>query len=338
MQHKGGPRLLITDREGALYLERARIHVEDGRITYHISDDEYRREYNIPHVNLAVLFIGQGTSITQDAMRLLAEEGVYLAVTGTGGTPLHMGTLTAYTATRHFRDMLPVYLDEARSLQAARIVMRDRAERMRKMGGALAGRHLGLRDPTPLARICKTLEDNLASATSIQQLLGFEGNFSKSCYKFFAEASGLSKSGEFRRVAGAGDGASDDDIPNKGTTADPMRLVNRLIDHGNYLAYGMAGSALWALGIPPHMSVFHGKTRAGGLVFDLADSFKDALVLPIAFAAVRNRKEEDPEKVFRGRLIAAFDDRKILAEAIATVERMIAPPPAPPSTRGQTDA
>ncbi|MCI5112771.1 MAG: type I-F CRISPR-associated endonuclease Cas1f [Marivita sp.] len=336
MQHKGGPRLLVTDREGALYLERARIHVEDGRITYHVSDDEYRREYNIPHVNLAVLFIGQGTSITQDAMRLLAEEGVYLAVTGTGGTPLHMGSLTAYTATRHFRDMLPVYLDEARSLQAAKIVMRDRAERMRKMGGALAGRHLGLRDPTPLARICKTFEDRLASITSIQELLGVEGQFAKSCYKFFAEASGLSKTGEFRRLAGVG--MSDDDVQDKGAPADLMRLVNRFIDHGNYLAYGMAGSALWALGIPPHMSVFHGKTRAGGLVFDLADSFKDALVLPIAFAAVRNRKDKDPEKVFRDRLIAAFDDRKILAEAIATVERMIASPSAAPSTKEQTDA
>lgn len=331
MQHKGGPRLLVTDREGALFLERARIHVEDGRITYHISDDEYRREYNIPHVNLAVLFIGQGTSITQDAMRLLAEEGVYLAVTGTGGTPLHMGSLTAYTATRHFREMLPIYLDETRSLQAARIVMRDRAERMRKIGGALAGRHLGLRDPMPLSRICKNFEDRLASTTSIKELLGVEGHFAKSCYKFFAEASGLSKTGEFRRTAGAG-------ISGKNMPKDSIDLVNRLIDHGNYLAYGIAGSALWALGIPPHMSVFHGKTRAGGLVFDLADSFKDALVLPIAFASVRNRKDEDPEKVFRSRLIAAFDDRKILGEAIATVECMITPPPAGPSTKGQTDA
>jgi CRISPR-associated protein Cas1 len=317
MQPKGGPRLLITDREGALYLERARIHVEGGRIVYHITDDEHRREYNIPHVNLAVLFIGQGTSITQDAMRLLGEEGVYFAVTGTGGTPLHVGGLTAYTATRHFRDMLPIYLDEALSLQAAKTVMRDRAERMRKIGGALAMRHLSLRDTTPLLKICQSFEERLDPVNSIQSLLGVEGNFSKDCYKFFAQSSGLSKSGDFRREAGAGE--NDKDMPK-----DPFRLVNRLIDHGNYLAYGMAGSALWALGIPPHMSIFHGKTRASGLVFDLADSFKDSLVLPIAFGMVRNRKEEDPEKTFRGRLIDAFDDRKILAEAIATVERMIA--------------
>jgi CRISPR-associated protein Cas1 len=320
VQPKGGPRLLVTDREGALYLERARIHVEGSRIVYHIADDEYRREYNIPHVNLAVLFIGQGTSITQDAMRLLGEEGVYLAVTGTGGTPLHVGSLTAYTATRYFRDILPVYLDEALSLQAAKSVMRDRAARMSKIGSALAMRHLALRDSTPLSTICKSFESRLAPVTSIQELLGVEGQFSKACYKFFANTSGLSNNVEFRREAGTGE--RDEGLPK-----DDFRLVNRLIDHGNYLAYGLAGSALWALGIPPHMSIFHGKTRAGGLVFDLADSFKDALVLPIAFAAVRNRKADDPEKVFRGRLIAAFDDRKILAEAIETVGRMIAPEP-----------
>ena len=330
MQLKGGPRLLVTDREAALYLERARIHVEGDRIVYHIADDEHRREYNIPHVNLAVLFIGQGTSITQDAMRLLGEEGVHLAVTGTGGTPIHVGALTTYTATRHFREMLPVYLDEKLSLQAAKVVMRDRTERMRKIGGALAGRHLSLRDPTPLSKICKSFEERLSHVATIQELLGVEGQFSKACYKFFAEASGLSKSGEFRREAGLGTGRGD--LPK-----DPFRLVNRLIDHGNYLAYGMAGAALWALGIPPHMSIFHGKTRAGGLVFDLADSFKDALVLPIAFAAVRNRKE-DQEKTFRGRLISAFDDRKILAEAIATVERMVACVPSPPTSKEQADA
>ncbi len=331
MQHKGGPRLLVTDRAGAFYLERARIHVEGGRVTYHITDDEHRREYNIPHVNLAVLFIGQGTSITQEAMRLLGEEGVYLAVTGTGGTPLHMGALTAYTATRHFREMLPVYLDERRSLQAAKVVMLDRTDRMRKIGGSLAGRYLALRDPTPLSRICKSFEDRLVGITSIQELLGVEGQFSKACYKFFAEASGLSKMGEFRREAGAG-------TSKKKLPKDSFKLVNSLIDHGNYLAYGMAGSALWALGIPPHMSIFHGKTRAGGLVFDLADAFKDALVLPIAFAAVCNRKDEDPEKVFRARLIAAFDDRRILAEAIATVERMITSEIGAAKAEGRPDA
>ncbi len=123
----------------------------------------------------------------------------------------------------------------------------------------------------------------------------------------------------FRREAGAGPAD---------TAADPeaarIALINRLIDHGNYLCYGMAGAALWALGIPPHMSVFHGKTRPGGLVFDLADAFKDALVLPLAFHVATRPKEVDPDNLFRAKLIAAFDDHEILASAVASVESMLA--------------
>lgn len=327
MRHKGGPRLLVTDREGALYLERARIHVEGDRVVYHITDDEHRREYNIPHVNLAVLFIGQGTSISQSAMRLLGEEGVHLAVTGSGGTPLHMGGLTTYSSTRHFREMLPIYLEPANSLIAAKAVMRDRTARMRRIGGSGAHKWLRVRDTGALDKVCTRFEVSLDACGDITQLLGFEGNFSKACYAEFSEMSGLSKGHSFRREAGTGEMDRD--------SSDPVRLVNRLIDHGNYLCYGMAGAALWALGIPPHMSVFHGKTRAGGLVFDLADSFKDAMVLPIAFSLAKEKDAKEAERTFRGRLINAFDDRKILKEAIGTVERMIA---ATFQQQGATDA
>lgn len=61
-----------------------------------------------------------------------------------------------------------------------------------------------------------------------------------------------------------------------------------------------------------------------GLVFDLADSFKDALVLPIAFSLAREKDSKEAERSFRGKLINAFDDREILKEAIGTVEKMIA--------------
>jgi len=316
MQFKGGPRLLVTDREGAIYLERARIKVEDGRIVYYIVDDEQRRKYNVPHVNLAVLFMGQGTSITQEAMRLLGDERVHVAVTGTGGTPLHMGSLTTYTATEHFRKMLPVYQEPSLSLVAAKAVMVDRAGRMRSIGIKQTKKYLRSRDVSGIEAACGTLVSDLDRVGDIQQLLGIEGAFSKRCYREFAVLSGLSKTVEFRRQTGEA---------SKKKPKEPLELVNHLIDHGNYLAYGMAGAALWALGIPPQMSVFHGKTRAGGLVFDLADSFKDAFVLPLAFASVIPSRETKPEKIFRARMISAFDDHRVLKEAIDTVNRMVTP-------------
>ena len=311
-QRRGGPRLLVTDREGAILLERARVHVEGDRVVYHAADDERRREFNIPHANLAVLFLGQGTSITQEAARLLAEEGVHVAFTGTGGTPLHLGALTTYHSTRHFREMLPIYLDPARSLAAAKAVMFARTACMRETGVKQVRKWMRARDVDHVLSICGKFDEALPRINSIEELLGREGAFTKACYAEFARMAGFSdKNGSFRREAGAGAGRG------------PVALVNSLIDHGNYLCYGMAGAALWALGIPPHLAVFHGKTRAGGLVFDLADAFKDAFVLPAAFCAPLRRKEEDPEAAFRGRMIGAFDDERVLVRAIATVEAML---------------
>jgi CRISPR-associated protein Cas1 len=317
MQRKGGPRLLVTDREGALYLERARVHVEGARVVYTITDDEYAREFNVPHVNLAVLFLGQGTSITQEAARLLGEEHVHIAMTGTGGTPLHMGALTTYSATAHFRRLLPIYLDPDLSFKAAKAVMRDRSERMKTIGAKAAGHLLRVRDLDGLKAVCARFEAAMNDCGDVTQLLGHEGDFSKGCYRQFGRMTGLQV---FMRQAGAGSADSSRPLEPE---AQRVALANRLIDHGNYLCYGMAGAALWALGIPPHMSIFHGKTRAGGLVFDLADAFKDALVLPLAFHVATVKKVTEPDQLFRATLIAAFDDHKILAKAVESVEAML---------------
>ena len=312
MPHRGGPRLLVTDRQGALFIERARIHVDDGRVVYVQAEDARHRAFAIPHVNLAVLFMGQGTSITDDALRLLGEEHVHVAATGSGGTPLHMGALTTYQSTRHFRDFLPVYLDEARSLAAAKAVMAHRGEVLAKTGFAIGRQRLRMRDPAMLRKIAEAFRNKADAATSIQELLGHEGQFAKSLYATFAKLT--TQVPDFRRRPG-------DDGASKGT--DPAARINGLIDHGNYLCYGMAGAALWAVGIPPHMSVFHGKTRPGGLVFDVADGFKDALVLPLAFAIGTSSKNDDPETQFRTAMIDAFDDHQVLATCIALIERMI---------------
>ena len=77
----------------------------------------------------------------------------------------------------------------------------------------------------------------------------------------------------------------------RGAGTDP---ANRFLDHGNYLAYGLAATATWVLGIPHGLAVLHGKTRRGGLVFDVADLVKDAVILPQAFiSAMRGDEEQE---------------------------------------------
>jgi CRISPR-associated protein Cas1 len=46
------------------------------------------------------------------------------------------------------------------------------------------------------------------------------------------------------------------------------------------------------LGLPHGLAVLHGKTRRGGLVFDVADLVKDAHILPQAFVSAMRGDDE----------------------------------------------
>ena len=86
-------------------------------------------------------------------------------------------------------------------------------------------------------------------------------------------------------------------------------LANRFLNHGNYLAYGVAATTLWVLGIAHSFAVMHGKTRRGALVFDVADLIKDAIILPWAFICA---KEKSSEQEFRQQILQKFTEHKVL--------------------------
>ncbi|MFB1033969.1 MAG: type I-F CRISPR-associated endonuclease Cas1f, partial [Sinobacterium sp.] len=90
---------------------------------------------------------------------------------------------------------------------------------------------------------------------------------------------------------------------------DALDAANAFLNHGNYLAYGLAATTLWVLGIPHGFAVMHGKTRRGALVFDVADLIKDALILPWAFICA---KEGATEQEFRQQCLQAFTQHKAL--------------------------
>lgn len=70
-------------------------------------------------------------------------------------------------------------------------------------------------------------------------------------------------------------------------------------------------------GIPHGLAVMHGKTRRGGLVFDIADLIKDALVMPQAFIAAM---EGEDNQQFRQRCINAFQQADALDVMITTLQ------------------
>lgn len=138
----------------------------------------------------------------------------------------------------------------------------------------------------------------IVSAPDNTALLTEEARLTKTLFKIACDATNY---GEFTRAKG-------------GSGGDP---ANRFLDHGNYLAYGLGATATWVLGLPHGLAVLHGKTRRGGLVFDVADLVKDALILPQAFVSAMRG---DSEQEFRDNCIETLVQTEALDFMIDTLK------------------
>ena len=289
--------ILHSKRANMYYLEHCRVMQKDGRVLYLTEAKKDNLYFNIPIANTTVILLGTGTSITQAAVRMLAQAGVLIGLCGGGGTPLYMGNeiewltpQSEYRPTEYLQGWLSFWFDEKQRLQAARELQHARIEYLRNVWHKdrelkLAGFDAG--DPV-IANALDACDAQIALATKTTYLLATEAKLTKQLYKIAARHTNLT---DFIRKHEANDKA------------------NAFLDHGNYLAYGLAASTLWVLGIPHGFAVMHGKTRRGALVFDVADLVKDAMVLPWAFICA---KEKATEQEFRQQCLQAFADHKAL--------------------------
>lgn len=75
-----------ADRHGCLYLDRGRLEVEDGCIRFVTGGGALEAgDWQIPHQSVSIILLGPGSSVTHDALRILARHGVGLAAVGTDG-------------------------------------------------------------------------------------------------------------------------------------------------------------------------------------------------------------------------------------------------------------
>ncbi len=74
--------ILHSKRANMYYLEYCRVMQKDGRVLYLTEADKKNLYFNIPIANTTVLMLGNGTSITQAAMRMLSQAGVLVGFCG----------------------------------------------------------------------------------------------------------------------------------------------------------------------------------------------------------------------------------------------------------------
>lgn len=299
--------ILHSKRANLFYLEYCRVMQKDGRVLYLTDAEKENLYYNIPIANTTVLLLGNGTSITQAAMRMLAQAGVLVGFCGGGGTPLYAGNevewLTPqgeYRPTEYLQGWLGFWFDESKRLLAGQQFQHARINFLSHVWQK--DRELQLEgfnfNDVAIQQALATFNSYTAAATKPAELLLTEAQLTKALYKYAAQATGLSG---FTRQHQSADKAND------------------FLNHGNYLAYGLAACCLWVLGIPHGFAVMHGKTRRGALVFDVADLIKDALVLPWAFICA---KEQATEQEFRQQVLQAFTNHKALDVMFDTVKTL----------------
>jgi CRISPR-associated protein Cas1 len=230
-------------------------------------------------------------------MRMLATAGVLVGFCGGGGTPLLMATevewlspQSEYRPTEYLQGWMQFWFDEDMRLEAARHLQQARVRYLQTVWGRdrdLNAEGFSVGD-LKIKGMLEKFSLQIGEASSVSKLLQNEALLTKRLYKIAAQRTQLDS---FSRQRDATDKA------------------NLFLNHGNYLAYGLAATTLWVLGIPHGFAVMHGKTRRGALIFDVADLVKDALILPLAFVCA---KENVTEQEFRMQCLQLFTQHKAL--------------------------
>jgi CRISP-associated protein Cas1 len=82
-----GARLPHADRHGLLFLDRGALSVEDGCLRFVSAGGGAVEsgDYRVPHQSISLLLLGPGSTVSHDALRLLARHGAGLAAVGDDG-------------------------------------------------------------------------------------------------------------------------------------------------------------------------------------------------------------------------------------------------------------
>jgi CRISPR-associated protein Cas1 len=303
--------ILHSKRANIYYLEKCRVMQKDGRVVYLTEEKVEKQYWNIPIANTTCILLGTGTSITQAAVRMLASASVLIGFSGSGGTPLiaaneveWLSPQSEYRPTKYVQGWMSFWFDEQKRLSVAKRIQHLRLDYLQRIWGKdrdLKSEGFSL-DDADIQQAIDYFSTEIENCRDVDNLLLVEARLTKKLYKIAATRTKLN--GFVRDHTGIDE-------------------ANAFLNHGNYLAYGLAATTLWVLGIPHGFAVMHGKTRRGALVFDIADLIKDTLVLPWAFICA---KEGVSEQEFRQQCLQNFTRHKALDfmfDAVKQISRTI---------------
>ena len=239
-------RIPHADRHGLLWLSRGALTVRDGTLRFdrrggpngggEALDDG---EYGIPFQTISMVLLGPGSTVSHDALRLMARHGTALVAVGVDG-------VRCYTAP----PLMPDTSETARRQMRAWGDPESRLAVARKMYALRLGEILPDRDITALR--------------------GMEGYRMRRTYENLARRYGIEWRG---RRYDRGDPLSAD-------------IPNQAINHASVAVTSAAVIAVTAMGAIPQLGFIH-EHSGDAFALDIADLFRDSVLLPAAFKAAR---------------------------------------------------
>ena len=239
------PLIPLSRRVPFYYTEYSKIKRKNNDIR--ILKADLKEEYSVPVCGIGGLFLGPGTSITSESMRVISSRGCLIGVMGGSASPLYL------CSTQH-RSPLPrirqhkVVFDEIKKINAGKILFNRRALFIKKFSSVSL-------PPFP----------SCTEKDTINTLLSKEGAWARETYKYLAvqyKVPFVKRGKPFRGKK------------------DPLTFLN-------YLSYSLADLSILHLGYDPNIGVLHGRTKGGGLSYDLADVVKPIIALELSFEAIK---------------------------------------------------
>ena len=239
-------RIPHADRHGLLWLSRGALVVRDGSLRFDRqagpdSDSSLDSgEYGIPFQTLSMILLGPGSTVSHDALRLMARHGTALVAVGEDG-------VRCYTAP----PLMPDTSDIARKqMQAWADAEGSRITIARKMYALRLGEVLPQQD--------------------LPALRGVEGARMRRTYQTLAQRYGI----PWRR--------------RRYDRNDPLwaDIPNQAINHASVAVTSAAVIAVTAVGAIPQLGFIH-EHSGEAFALDVADLFRDTVLLPAAFQSAR---------------------------------------------------
>ena len=291
-------RIPHADRHGLLWLSRGALTVRDGTLRFERQApadsgsplDE--GEYGIPFQTVSMILLGPGSTVSHDALRLMARHGTALVAVGEDG-------VRCYTAP-------PLMPDTS-----------DVARRQMRAWGDPEGSRITIARKMYAIRLGEVLPHQ-----SIEVLRGIEGSRMRRTYRNLSQRHGIDWRG--RRY----------------DRADPLAadIPNQAINHASVAVTAAAVISVIAVGAIPQLGFIH-EQSGDAFALDIADLFRDDILLPAAFSSARAVMDNPSLNIERhtrratGRLLR---DERVIPKMIDRIKALFQD--VAPVESGQADA